>query len=134
MGHIFLYILNGRFLLMMERACQRLVTYALDFCLRMAAMIWLATFSTGITQKRPSPFAIAVSTRPGRMSETARVRYIQQRHHVANRGRVARRERQFAVGREGVVLCRAKRQDRADAHRGIEHSLSVLERRGQAER
>ena len=61
-------------------------------------------------------------------------RLRQQRHHVADRGRVARRERQFAVGREGVVLCRAKRQDRADAHRGIEHRLSVLERRGQAER
>lgn len=44
-------------------------------------------------------------------------RLRQQRHHVANRGRVARRERQFAVGREGVV----------DAHRGIEHGLGVVE-------
>ena len=51
-------------------------------------------------------------------------RLRQQRHHVANRGRVARGERQFAVGREGII----------DAHRGIEHGLSVLERRGQAER
>ena len=51
-------------------------------------------------------------------------RLRQQRHHVANRGRVARRERQFAVGRESII----------DAHRGIEHRLSVLERRGQAER
>ena len=41
----------------------------------------------------------------------------QQRHHVANRGRVARRERQFAVGREGII----------DAHRGIEHGLSVVQ-------
>ena len=51
-------------------------------------------------------------------------RLRQQRHHVANRGRVARRERQFAVGRESII----------DAHRGIEHRLSVLERQGQAER
>ena len=39
MGHIFLYMINGRFLLMMARMCQRLVTYALDFCLRIAATI-----------------------------------------------------------------------------------------------
>ena len=51
-------------MLMMARTCQRLVTYALDFCLRKAAMIWLAPFSTGITQKSPSPLAVAVSTRP----------------------------------------------------------------------
>ena len=44
-------------------------------------------------------------------------RLRQQRHHVADGSRVARRERQFAVGREGVV----------DAHRGIEHGLSVVQ-------
>ncbi len=38
-------------------------------------------------------------------------RLRQQRHHVADGSRVARGERQLAVGREGVV----------DAHRGIEH-------------
>ena len=54
----------------MARTCQRFVTYTLDLRLRMAAHIWLATFSTGITQKRPSPLAIAVLTRPGRMSVT----------------------------------------------------------------
>ena len=48
----------------MARTCQRFVTYTLDLRLRMAALIWLATFSTGITQKSPSPFAIAVLTRP----------------------------------------------------------------------
>ena len=46
----------------MARTCQRFVTYTLDVRLRMAAQIWLATFSTGITQKRPSPLAIAVLT------------------------------------------------------------------------
>ncbi len=44
-------------------------------------------------------------------------RLRQQRHHVADGSRVARRERQFAVGREGVV----------DAHRGIEHGLGVVQ-------
>ena len=46
----------------MARTCQRFVTYTFDLRLRMAAHIWLATFSTGITQKRPSPLAIAVLT------------------------------------------------------------------------
>ena len=32
----------------MARTCQRLVTYTLDFFLRIAEMIWLATLSTGI--------------------------------------------------------------------------------------
>ena len=49
--------MNGKFLLMMARTCQRFVTYTLDLRLRMAAQIWLATFSTGITQKSPSPWA-----------------------------------------------------------------------------
>ena len=44
-------------------------------------------------------------------------RLRQQRHHVADGSRVARRERQFAVGREGVV----------NAHRGIEHGLGVVQ-------
>ena len=44
-------------------------------------------------------------------------RLRQQRHHVANLRRVARRELQLAVGRECVV----------DAHRGIEHGLRVVE-------
>ena len=61
---------NGKYLFMMARMCQRLVTSTFDFFLRIAEMIWLATLSTGITQNRPSPFAIAVSTRPGRMSVT----------------------------------------------------------------
>ena len=54
----------------MARTCQRFVTYTLDLRLRMAAHIWLATFSIDITQKRPSPLAIAVLTRPDRMSVT----------------------------------------------------------------
>ena len=43
-------------------------------------------------------------------------RLRQQRHHVADLRRVARRELQFAVSREGVV----------NAHRGIEHWLRII--------
>lgn len=50
--------------------CHLFVTYATLFFFLMAAMICDATFSTGITQNKPSPFAIAVSTSPGRISVT----------------------------------------------------------------
>ena len=44
-------------------------------------------------------------------------RLRQQRHHVADLRRVARRELQFAVSRESVI----------DAHRGIEHGLGIIQ-------
>ena len=37
----------------MARTCQRFVTYTLDLRLRMAAQIWLATFSRGSPRRGP---------------------------------------------------------------------------------
>lgn len=49
---------------------QRRVTTATERRRRRALKIPSATRSTGITQKRPSPLAMAVSVRPGRRSVT----------------------------------------------------------------
>lgn len=49
---------------------HRLVTTAKDFFLVIAYTICSATFAVGITQNKPSPLAIAVSTSPGRISVT----------------------------------------------------------------
>ena len=46
-SYILLYNVNGKFLLIMARTCQRFVTYTLDLRLRTAAQVWLATFQQG---------------------------------------------------------------------------------------
>lgn len=45
-SYILLYNVNGKFLLIMARTCQRFVTYTLDLRLRMAA-IWSQHFNRG---------------------------------------------------------------------------------------
>ena len=49
---------------------QRAVTTSSRLFLLIADVIFLTTLSKGITQNSPSPFAIRVSTRPGRISVT----------------------------------------------------------------
>ena len=49
---------------------QRFVTIHSFLLLSMAFIICFATLSRGITQNRPLPFAILVSTNPGRISVT----------------------------------------------------------------
>ena len=68
--YIPLYMERGRCFIIQWKIAQRFVTMATAFFFAIAVIICTATFSTGITQNKPSPFAIRVLTNPGRISVT----------------------------------------------------------------
>ena len=74
----------------MPRTCHRLVTYAFDFLRQIASYIWLTTLSTGIAQKRPSPFAIAVSTERGQYTSMAYNEIIRDTNIVRSMSRAGK--------------------------------------------
>ena len=76
--------MNGKFLLMMARTCQRFVTYTLDLRLRMAAQIWSQHFNRG-TNCTPLGFQFWVTSKHLLYVITRIYRICQDLHYIRYR-------------------------------------------------